>query len=112
MARTNTVTNEQALELARQYRQALAQIGIPVADMLLFGSRAKNTARPDSDIDVAVVSPAFGRDYHDELGQLLRCREHVSLLIEPHPFHPADLQNRWSSLAQEIRTHGIQIPKE
>lgn len=112
MAREYTVSQKQAVEYLQRYRQLLLQAGIPVADLVIFGSLAKNEAHEGSDIDVAVVSPSFGRDYHDELGQLLRHRERISLLIEPHPFHPDDLQDRWSTLAQEIRTHGIRIPKE
>ena len=67
------------------------------------------THRRESDIDLAIVSPTFGKDYHAELGRLLRLREEVSLLIEPHPFHPDDLADRWSTLAQEVRTRGIRL---
>ena len=38
---------------------ALRESGLDVEKLILFGSQAKGTAREDSDIDVAVVSPDF-----------------------------------------------------
>ena len=38
---------------------ALRESGLTVEKLILFGSQAKGTAREDSDIDVAVVSPDF-----------------------------------------------------
>lgn len=33
----------------------------PDADVILFGSRARGEARPDSDLDLLVIEPDFGR---------------------------------------------------
>jgi len=38
---------------------ALRESGLEVEKLILFGSQAKGTAREDSDIEVAVVSPDF-----------------------------------------------------
>jgi uncharacterized protein len=40
-------------------RQALLAQGLRIEKLVLFGSQAKGTAREESDIDVAVVSPDF-----------------------------------------------------
>ncbi len=97
----------------RRYRQRLRAARIPITKLLVFGSRAKGTARDDSDIDVAVVSPRFGRDYFREGVRLSRLRWRDQLfMIEPHPFHPDDLNDRWSTLAHEVRTHGIPVDEE
>lgn len=109
MAGEDIITKDQAIDLLRQYRQAINQAGIPVSDLILFGSVVKSATHYGSDIDVAVVSDSFGTDYHEELGQLMKCRRNVSLLIEPHPFHPDDLNNRWDTLAQEIKKYGIRV---
>jgi uncharacterized protein len=93
----------------RRYCQALRRADIPVQEVLVFGSQAKGTAREHSDIDLAVVSGTFGKDYHDELGMLMKVRDQDMLEIEPHPFHPDDLNNRWSTLASEVRRYGISI---
>lgn len=96
-------------EIARQYYRSLQQADIPVQELLVFGSHARGTTHPGSDVDIAVVSPAFGKDAHAERVRLMRLADHVSTAIEPHPFHPRDFNNRWNSLVQEIRTHGIKI---
>lgn len=41
------------------YLAALGRHGIPTDAVYLFGSRARGDARPDSDIDLIIVSPAF-----------------------------------------------------
>jgi uncharacterized protein len=48
-----------ALEIIRRFRAALEQTGVPVREMVLFGSFATGTFTEDSDIDVVVVSEAF-----------------------------------------------------
>jgi predicted nucleotidyltransferase len=40
-------------------RQRVADSGLPEAQVILFGSRARGTASEDSDVDVAIISPAF-----------------------------------------------------
>lgn len=92
----------------RAYRRALDRAAIPVVKLIVFGSRAKGTAHGGSDIDVAVVSPEFGRNRLEEGILLMRYRGDL-VRIEPHPFHPSDLDNRWSTLAQEIRRYGTLI---
>lgn len=93
----------------QQYCRALRQAKVPFQQTIVFGSRAKGTAHSASDIDVAVVSDSFGRSYDEELSRLLKLRGLNLLEIEPHPFHPDDLNNRWSTLASEIRKYGIPV---
>lgn len=83
--------------------------GINVVSMLLFGSHARGTAREWSDIDVAVISPDFGHDYFDERVRLMKLAQRASSSIEPHPLNPNDLNDRWSTLAAEVRRWGIAI---
>lgn len=98
------------LDRVHRYRRNLRAAGIPITTLIVFGSRAKGTARPDSDIDLAVVSPRFGRDYFREGVRLLRLRRRGELLdIEPHPMHPDDLNDRWSTFAYEVKTYGIPV---
>lgn len=97
------------LASARAYRRALREAGIPVQRVILFGSRAKGTHHRWSDIDLAIVSLAFGKDPFAERSKLMRLRKDLSPAIEPHPFHPDDFKDRWSTLAQEIKKYGIPI---
>ena len=47
-------------ERLRRYKAALNK-RIPIKEMILFGSRAKGTARPNSDYDLVIIS----RDFKD-----------------------------------------------
>lgn len=44
---------------------------------------AENTARPDSDIDIAVIVDKLEGDYMDELAKLYKLRRSVDFRIEP-----------------------------
>lgn len=46
-------------EIIRRYLTVLARKGIPVQAAYLFGSQARGTAGPYSDIDLIIVSSAF-----------------------------------------------------
>lgn len=72
----------------KKLREALAQAPLPLALVLLFGSRARGEALLESDWDLLVVSPAFrGMDYPERLLLLhralpLRHVEYVALTPE------------------------------
>lgn len=50
------------LNLINKYVDLLKKKGIKVSQVILFGSHAKGNAKPDSDIDIAVISPEFGQN--------------------------------------------------
>lgn len=92
--------------LIEKYKKVLKKNGIPVEKIILFGSYAKGTAKPWSDLDLCVVSSIFGKDSHEEMLRLMRLASIVELLIEPHPYHPKDLNDPYDALAHEINTYG------
>ena len=59
------MTDEDLIEEAGRRLTAAA----PDADIILFGSRARGEARPDSDLDLLVIEPDFARR-GDEYGRL------------------------------------------
>ncbi len=101
--------NQEVLGLVRRYIRTVERAGIPVQEALIFGSYARGTPHQWSDIDVAVVSTRFGHNPHDERVQLMKLCRDISTAIEPHPFHPDDLNDRWSTLAQEVKKYGIRL---
>ncbi|MCL5774254.1 MAG: nucleotidyltransferase domain-containing protein [Firmicutes bacterium] len=109
MARQAVRLNQKVLEEVKAYRQALKAAKIPITSIIIFGSQAKKTSHPGSDIDVAVISPRFGKDYHKDLIKLIRLRGSRFTMIEPHPLHPCDLNDRWSTFVQEVKKYGIVI---
>ncbi|MEK7611651.1 MAG: nucleotidyltransferase domain-containing protein [Patescibacteria group bacterium] len=97
------------LRIIRLYLNKLTVSGIPVEQAYLFGSRAKGTAHKWSDLDLCVVSPAFGQDRFEERLKLMNLREDASEMIEPHPFSVKDFQDRFDPLAAQIRLTGIRV---
>lgn len=97
------------IKIAKNYISHVKKSGIPVTAAYLFGSFAKNTARKWSDIDICVISPVFGKDYFDEAVKLSYLAHKVDDRIEPIPYRPEDLEDRYSTLAHEIKTNGVPL---
>mgnify|MGYP001587636290 CR=1 FL=1 len=106
---TKHVLNTHITNIVRLYGKELRDKGVQFTQLIVFGSQAKGTAKQWSDIDVCVVSPAFGNDRHTERVGLMRVRDDRLLDIEPHPFSPADLDDKYDPLASEIRKYGIRV---
>ena len=77
--------------------------------MYLYGSVAKGTAHPGSDIDVAVVCDPFRATRHEENMAVRQLRRDLDLRIEPVCLHPEDFEDRYSTLVQEVKRHGIGV---
>jgi len=92
-----------------RYIDLLKQEGIDVSQAILFGSYAKGTAKPESDIDIAIVSSQFGKNNLKEMMLLRRLALKIDSHIEPLPFSPREINDRYSTLAQEILKYGISI---
>ena len=97
--------------LAR-FRQALtAMYGDRLDRAMLFGSRARGDARPESDYDVAVFLTTLP-DRWVELDRLARLR--VELIDETGMFfdvkpYPVEALREHSPLMREIRRDGLEL---
>ena len=107
--RTNYKINKEVQEKVLQFGRLLQQEGIPVSKLLIFGSYAKNTATNDSDIDVCVVSPTFGKDVVDEMQFLFKKRRNIDSRIEPYPSSLSEFEKIESPLMSEVRKYGLEI---
>ena len=92
--------------LLKRYRKVLEANNIAVEKMILFGSFAKKTQHPASDLDVCVVSKKFGKDSFGEMVNLAKYAAQVDSMIEPHPYTPEELNDPWDPLAREILKYG------
>ena len=101
--------NKKEINLIKRYARLLEQRGIKVSKIILFGSHAKGMAKPDSDIDIAVISSHFGRDNIKEMMLLRKLALEIDSHIEPLPFTPQDLDDKYSTLTQEIKKYGVLI---
>lgn len=108
MAQTEII-NKNIKRTAKKFRNVLEKKGIPVERLIIFGSYAKGTARPGSDIDICVVSPKFGKDSIEELQFLLKQRRKVDSRIEPIPISSLEYRETSSPLIFEIKKFGKEI---
>ncbi len=97
--------------LAR-FRHALdTAYGAEIDRVILFGSRARGDAYPESDYDVAIFLKHPGRLW-DELGTLAHITTDIlcdtGAVISAKPFAAALYQEK-SPLMQEIRADGIDL---
>ena len=73
---------EQVIEIVKEYKNAIIK-QISDAKVYLYGSYSKGTARPESDIDVAVVVPAVQDDWLEVTTTLWLLAPQINCLIEP-----------------------------
>lgn len=99
----------EARDKVKQFIKSLSKTNIKVKEAYIFGSYAKGNAKKDSDIDVCVVSSSFSKDYFAEIVRLRKYSLKIDSRIEPVPFLPEDLNDKYSTLATEIRRFGIPL---
>ena len=93
--------------VASKYISEVVKSGIPVSSAYLFGSYAKGNSNKYSDIDICIVSPRFGENYFDESLKLRFLTNNIDSRIEAVPLNPKDMNDKYSTLASEIKKHGI-----
>lgn len=79
--------------IVKDYLRTLRNNKIAVERAILYGSQAANTAKGDSDIDIAIISADFGRDYVQEAVRLKLLTLEVDPDISPRPYSIEDYQN-------------------
>ena len=100
----------EAIKIIRKFVKALRQEGITVDRVVLYGSYARGKTRPDSDIDVAVISKHFGKDRVEEGIALFRVAGKIDPRLEPIPISSRSYQNdTWVPLIYEIKEKGIEL---
>jgi predicted nucleotidyltransferase len=97
-------------EIISRFVHILTANGIRVEKAILYGSYATGRVHPGSDLDLAIVSPDFGKDRFEEGKLLHRLAWRVDPRIEPIPISSASYENNtWIPLIYEIRQNGIEI---
>ena len=105
MDQRQALNYDEAINLVRRYKQAIAHRFQQEPKVMLFGSYSKGYANPDSDIDVAVIVPTYG-DRKFEISQgLWTDTRKVSFLIEPVLM----AEDRPSPLYEDVMQTGIAI---
>jgi predicted nucleotidyltransferase len=95
-----------------RFRAALNQAyGARIERVVLFGSRARGDARPDSDYDVAVFLKDLG-SFGTEAGRIAAIETDIlfdtGAIINAIPFR-AGAYREHTGLMQELRSHGLDL---
>lgn len=87
---------------------------VPVFKVILYGSHARGNAHDLSNIDLVVISPAFGQHKLQELRLLSEIALECDDEIEALPYSTLDLQNLMPGnfLDEVMRTGKVIYPKE
>ena len=64
---------------------------VRVERVILFGSRARGDASEDSDVDLLVVSPDFGKDVLADFALLNRCAPRLDVDVDALPRTPTQV---------------------
>lgn len=96
----------QAINVATKYID-FVKVKYNIKTAILFGSYAKGTNHPDSDIDIAIVLNHVD-DIIDAQIELMKLRRDIDLRIEPHPFNSEDF-NANNPVVDEILKFGINL---
>ncbi len=103
------VLDQKTKSLVERYLDKVSAAGIKVSKAFVFGSHATGRATRHSDVDLAVVSPDFGKNPHKELVDLFKLVDVETRELEPVPFSPQELGNKFNPLAAEVCRHGITV---
>lgn len=103
-------SKDQIEKIVRAYAKEVGK-DYHLAEVIVFGSYASGTAREESDIDVAVVSPDFrGKREMDILEFLSRKTINIDTSLEVLAFTPEELESPDPrSLPYLIKTKGMRI---
>jgi predicted nucleotidyltransferase len=97
-------------DIIMRFVGALTSRGIRVEKVILYGSYALENTHSGSDIDLAIVSPDFGKDRFEEGKILFQIAWRVDPRIEPIPISLESYEkDTWLPIIYEIKQKGIEI---
>ena len=104
------MVEKEVIEKINKFVKKLKRNKIAVAKVIVYGSRARGIKHKNSDIDVAIVSPDFGRDRYEEGARLFEIASTIDPMLEPVPISQSSYEkDTWIPLIYEIRENGIEI---
>jgi predicted nucleotidyltransferase len=98
------------IDVVSKFVKALQEKGLKVEKVVLFGSQVKGKVREESDIDIAIISPDFGKDRYEESKMLRQIAWRIDTRLEPIPISKESfLKDEWIPLIYEIKRTGISL---
>ena len=103
------LTRSEALQIAKGLKNDLRKNGkgLPVLNVILYGSAARDEADEQSDIDIVIVCDAFAPSRSKEIRAVRTASLDLDPRVELIVLHPEDLDNKYLTLAHEIKRDGI-----
>lgn len=105
------IETDSLIDIVKRYITELEKNQIHIQEAIVFGSHAKGIAKPESDIDIALISDDFTGDRFEDRRKIVPLRRKIDSRIEPIPFKPEDFNNG-GTLVEEIKRTGITILKK
>jgi uncharacterized protein len=94
-----------ALEIVAKFKKTLGKTGVPVREMIVFGSFAADTFNENSDIDVIVVSEAFqGLNHWQRIEKMTEALYELFQPIEARALTPEEWASNESLTAAYAKT--------
>lgn len=104
------MVKKEIIEKVKEFVKELKRHKIRVKKVIIYGSRVSGRARTHSDIDVAIISPDFGKDSFKEGALLFEIASKIDPRIEPVPVSLKSYVNdTWIPLIYEIRKSGKEL---
>lgn len=104
------MVKREIIEIMKKFQKAVETKGIKVEKIILYGSYIKGKFDKDSDIDVAIISPDFGKDRFEEGVMLFEIAYKIDPRIEPVPISLESYEkDTWIPLIYEIKEKGVEL---
>ena len=104
------MAQSEIIKLLQSYILLLNAAGLKIQKAFLYGSFARNEARPDSDIDVMLVSENFDNNNIDEKAKAWQLTRKIDLRIEPFTIGSKRFFSGDDSvLVDQVKKEGIEI---
>ena len=104
------MVNPEITSIILRFINVLNSKGIRVEKAVLYGSYASGNVHTGSDLDLAIISPDFGKNRFEEGKMLLQIAWRIDPRLEPIPISSDSYENdTWVPLIYEIKEKGIEL---
>ena len=108
MAESRTDPKELVIEKVERLLTVLRTEGLTISMAYLYGSQATSTSLPDSDVDVAIVSPDLTGQRLEDWCRLNQMATQIDVRMEVIGFLPEQFRDE-HPLAWEVKTKGVRL---
>jgi predicted nucleotidyltransferase len=104
------MVNPEITGIILRFVDVLNSKGIRVEKAVLYGSYASGNVHTGSDLDLAIISPDFGKNRFEEGKMLLQIAWRIDPRLEPIPISSESYEkDTWVPLIYEIKEKGIEL---